>query len=87
MLEAMVCRRAVVATRAGGIPEAVVDGETGLLVPTHDEPALAEAMVRLLRDADLRARLGEAGPARALAEFSVEKMVQRTLDVYRIRRG
>ncbi len=46
MLEAMVCRRAVVATRAGGIPEVVIDGETGLLVPTHDEAALADAIVR-----------------------------------------
>jgi glycosyltransferase involved in cell wall biosynthesis len=87
ILEAMVCRRAIVATRAGGIPEVVVDGETGVLVPTHDEPALADAVLRLLKDAELRARLGEAGRQRVLAEFSVEKMVQRTLDVYRARRG
>src|SRR5262245_46050989 len=49
VLEAMTCSRAVVATRAGGIPEAVVDGETGLLVPTHDEPAMAAAIVELLQ--------------------------------------
>jgi glycosyltransferase involved in cell wall biosynthesis len=85
ILEAMVSRRAVVATRAGGIPEVVVDGETGLLVAPHDESALAEAIVRVLGDAALRARLGEAGRQRVVKEFSVEQMVERTLDVYRRR--
>jgi L-malate glycosyltransferase len=85
ILEAMVSRKAVVATRAGGIPEVVVDGVTGLLVPVNDEPALADAIVRALRDDALRARLGEAGRARAAQEFSVERMVERTLDVYRRR--
>ena len=86
ILEAMACRRAVVATEAGGIPEAVVDGETGVLVPPADPQALAGAIVKLLKDASLRAKLGEAGRARVDAEFSVAKMVEKTLDVYR-RRG
>jgi glycosyltransferase involved in cell wall biosynthesis len=82
ILEAMSCRRAVVATRAGGIPEVVVDGETGLLVPPADDAALAQGIVRLLRDATLRARLGAAGRARVEAEFSVASMVEKTLGVY-----
>lgn len=81
-LEAMACSRAVVATRAGGLPEAVADGETGLLVPPHDEPALARAIVTLLRDPERRRAMGEAGRARVVREFSVEKMVRDTLAVY-----
>ena len=80
MLEAMACRRAVVSTRAGGIPEVVVDGETGLLVPPHDEAALAKAIVALLRDPARRAAMGEAGRARVEREFSVERMVANTLE-------
>jgi len=82
ILEAMACGRAVAATRAGGIPEVVVDGETGLLVPPHDEAALASAIVRLLRDEPLRRALGEAGRRRVEAEFSAERMVAKTLAVY-----
>jgi glycosyltransferase involved in cell wall biosynthesis len=82
VLEAMTCGRAVVSTRAGGLPEAVVDGETGLLVPPHDEPALAEAIVALLRDPVRRVAMGEAGRARVVDTFSVERMVTNTLRVY-----
>jgi glycosyltransferase involved in cell wall biosynthesis len=82
ILEAMTCGKAVVGTTAGGIPEAVVDGETGLLVPPHDEAALAAAIVRLLGDPGLRDRLGAAGRVRVEREFSVEKMVAKTVDVY-----
>ena len=63
MLEAMACRRAIVATRAGGIPEVVVDGQTGLLVPPHDDGALAAAIVRLLRDPSLRQTPRRGRPA------------------------
>jgi glycosyltransferase involved in cell wall biosynthesis len=82
MLEAMACRRAIVATRAGGIPEVVVDGQTGLLVPPHDDGALAAAIVRLLREPGLREALGEAGRQRVDDEFSAERMVAKTLEVY-----
>lgn len=85
VLEAMACRRAVVGTRAGGIPEAVIDGETGLLVPAQDDEAMAGAIVRLLDDDALRERFGEAGRARVEAHFSVDRMVAGTLDVYRRR--
>lgn len=82
ILEAMACGRAVVGTRAGGIPEAVEDGRTGLLVPPRDEPALAQAMLALLRDPDRRVRMGAAGRAKVEAEFSVEALVRGTLGVY-----
>jgi glycosyltransferase involved in cell wall biosynthesis len=62
----------------GGNPEAVIDGETGLLAPPHDPAALADALGRLIDDADLRRRMGEAGRARAEREFAVETMLDRT---------
>jgi glycosyltransferase involved in cell wall biosynthesis len=85
MLEAMAAGLAIVGTRAGGIPEAVADGETGLLVPPHDEAALAGAITTLLRDPDRRRAFGRAGRARVETAFSVEQMVERTLAVYRRR--
>jgi glycosyltransferase involved in cell wall biosynthesis len=83
VLEAMCCERAVVGTRAGGIPEVVEHGKTGLLVAPHDEPALAKAIIDLLKDPARRAAMGAAGRARVVAHFSVERMVERTLNVYR----
>jgi glycosyltransferase involved in cell wall biosynthesis len=82
LLDAMACAKPVVATTAGGIPEVVADGETGLLVPPRDQHALAEAIVRLLNDAALRQRLGGAGLARVRERFSAERMVRETLGVY-----
>jgi len=82
VLEAMACRRAVVGTRAGGIPEAVIDGQTGLLVAPHDEAGMAAAIIRLLRNPAERTKFGEAGRARVDREFSVERMVRETLKVY-----
>ncbi|HEX7485020.1 MAG TPA: glycosyltransferase, partial [Vicinamibacterales bacterium] len=61
LLDAMAADRAVVATRAGGIPEVVVDGETGLLVPPRDARALAAAILELLRDGTRRRQLADAG--------------------------
>ncbi len=82
VLEAMAAGRPVVATRVGGVPEVVVDGETGLLVPPGDVPALRAALVRLAGDPALRARLGTAGRRRALEEFPVERMVKLHEDLY-----
>ena len=70
VLEAMAAARPVVATPVGGTPEVVLDGETGLLVPPRDPRALAAALQRLVDDADLRRRLGEAGKRRAVERFS-----------------
>ncbi len=82
LLDAMAIGQAVVATRAGGIPEVVAHEQTGVLVPPRDADALAAAIVRLLGDADRRAQLGVAGRERVRASFSVERMVQATLDAY-----
>jgi glycosyltransferase involved in cell wall biosynthesis len=80
--EAMAAGRPVVATRVGGVPEVVVDGETGLLVPPDDPGALAGAIDRLLADPALAARMGEAGRRRALELFSAERMADRTAALY-----
>ena len=73
----------ILASRTGGIPEAVRDGETGLLVPHGDVPALAAALESLLGDADLRRRLGEGGRALMRREFSIDAMVEGNLSLYR----
>jgi len=82
LLDAMACAKPVVATAAGGIPEVVEDGLTGLLVPTRDPEAMAAAIVRLLNDAGLRRQMGEAALLSARERFSVERMVLDTLRVY-----
>ncbi len=71
LLDAMAAGKACIGTRVGGIPEVIDDGGTGLLVPPHDPQALAGAIVRLLKEADLRTRMAAAGLAR------VEGAVQR----------
>lgn len=85
VLEAMACERAMVGTRAGGIPEVIEDDVTGLLVPPRDHEAMAAAVVRLLRDPDRRAQMGAAGRARVVSEFSVDALVQGTARVYQER--
>jgi glycosyltransferase involved in cell wall biosynthesis len=82
ILDAMAASRAVVATAAGGIPEVVEHEVTGVLVPPQNSAALAEAIVRLLKDEPLRRRMGEAGFERVRALFSVDRMVEGTLAVY-----
>lgn len=83
VLEAMAAGLPVVATRVGGVPELVVDGETGFLVPPSDAAALAAALQRLLDDPELRARLGAAGRARAEEHFALDSFVEGHLDLYR----
>jgi phosphatidylinositol alpha-1,6-mannosyltransferase len=72
----------VVGTHAGGIPEAVVHGQTGLLVPPAHPRELADAMVHLLKDPARRARMGAAGHTRVTEQFGVGRMLQGTLDAY-----
>ena len=95
-LEAMACGTPVVASAVGGIPEVVVDGETGLLVPVEQQdtapyepvdPAafsrdLAAALNRLLGDPDLRARMAVAGRARVEAHFAWDAIARQTADLY-----
>jgi glycosyltransferase involved in cell wall biosynthesis len=82
LLDAMACSKAIVATQAGGIPEVVDDGCTGILVPPRDHQAMAKAIVRLLTEEPLRRRMGEAGFARVRERFTVERMVAETAAVY-----
>jgi glycosyltransferase involved in cell wall biosynthesis len=83
VLEASAAGIPVVSTRAGGIPEAVRENETGLLVPPGDAAALADALIRLAGDADLRHRMGVAGAARMRCDFSIDAMADGNLEVYR----
>jgi glycosyltransferase involved in cell wall biosynthesis len=82
LFDAMAAGAPIVATRAGGIPEIVREGETGLLVPPRDPGALAEAVVRLLNDATLSRRLAEAAARFVHAEGTKERMVEETVRVY-----
>ena len=88
-LEAMACGTAVVASAVGGIPEVVVDGETGLLVEwTPDDPQdfqqrLAAAVTHLIDDPARATRMGERGRDRAVNDFGWDAIAQRTVDVYR----
>jgi glycosyltransferase involved in cell wall biosynthesis len=76
LLEAMAQGRPVVATRAGGTPEVVIDGQTGLLVRPWDGEGLRSALGALAADPGLRQRLGRAGQERARSEFGVERLVR-----------
>ncbi len=82
-LEAMARARPVLATRVGGLAEAVVDGRTGLLVAPGDVAALARALRSLQDDPALRARLGAAGPRRLQEGFAAEQMVAAYERLYR----
>jgi glycosyltransferase involved in cell wall biosynthesis len=76
-VEAMQFAIPVVATRCQGVQSVVVDGETGFLTPIRDPGATAEAIARLLRDPELARRMGQAGRARYLAEFTLESFWER----------
>lgn len=76
-------KKPVVATNVGSIPEVVHDGETGLLVPPRDSGALADAVLRLLRDRKLRAGMGERGNDLLRTSLSLAAVASRTREVYR----
>jgi glycosyltransferase involved in cell wall biosynthesis len=75
ILEAMASARPVVSTHLAGIPELVVDGQTGMLVPPGDSAALTQALERFLRDPELRLRFGDAGRQRIEQHFRIEQTV------------
>jgi glycosyltransferase involved in cell wall biosynthesis len=81
-LEAMASGMPTVATNVGGIPEAIEDGVSGLLVPPGDSPRLAEALSLLLRDPGRRVRMGQAARARLLQGFDLEQQVRSTEKMY-----
>ena len=81
-LEAMRWGTPVVGTRAGGIPEIIKDRESGLLVSPGNHAELAEAISSLIKDPEMRRRLGESGRRRVEEEFSATTMASRTADFY-----
>ncbi|CAM9092670.1 unnamed protein product [Phaeothamnion confervicola] len=82
LIEAAASGLPVITSDVPGCRDAVRAGETALLIPPRDASALAEALVRLLRDADLRARMGAKGRALAIREFSVERFIAANLALY-----
>jgi glycosyltransferase involved in cell wall biosynthesis len=81
--EAMGCEIPVVASDAGGLPEVVENGVTGLVVPRGDSRALASALESLLADPLLRRRMGVAGRERALRLFDWDRTAERFEEIYR----
>ena len=75
--------RPVIGSQLSGIPEAVDEGRTGLLVPPGDDEALARAMLALARDRWLAARMGEAGREVVEAKFGIERSVSALAEVFR----
>jgi glycosyltransferase involved in cell wall biosynthesis len=83
LLEAAACGRPMIATDVPGCREIVLPGETGLLVPYGDPPALADAIENLAASPELRARYGAAARRLAVARFSAEAIGRQTVDLYR----
>ena len=81
--EAMGCEVAVVASDAGGLPEVVEDGVTGLVVPRGDSTALAQAIGSLLADPERRRAMGQAGRARGLRLFDWDRSAEQFEQIYR----
>ncbi len=81
--QAMAAAKPVVATPVGGVAEMVRDGASGFLVPVGDADALAEAMLKILEDRDLRAQLGREGRRLAEENYRAEVVARRTYEVYR----
>src|SRR5262249_29400511 len=83
VLEGMYLGKPVVASRVAGTVEQIEDGKSGLLVESGDPQQLAEALLRLTKDPDLRATLGRNAAARARQEFNKNRMVSNTMSVFR----
>lgn len=81
-MQALAAAKPVVSSAVGGMPEIVLDGETGILVPPQNPAAIVDALDKLLSDSSLRDKLGRNGQQRVKEKFSVENMVANTLAVY-----
>jgi len=82
LLEGMATRLPIVATKVGGIPETIVDNQTGFLAEPKNADALARSLLMLLKDADLRDRMGQAGFNRVLSQFQQTTMHEKYLSIY-----
>ena len=82
LLEAMGAGLPIIATRVGGVPEAIEDGASGLLVEPHHPAQIAAALRRLIADEDLARRLAATARVRATERYSEAEMTRRTLDLY-----
>ncbi len=82
LFEVMACKTPIVASAAAGVSEAVLDGETGLLVPIKDPEALAEGMLELINDPQRREEFARAGYERVTNYFTIDQLTEQTLEVY-----
>jgi glycosyltransferase involved in cell wall biosynthesis len=82
LIEAAACGRPAISTDIDGVPEVVLDGETGLLFPVGDVPALAEAVMALLGDEDRRREMGQRARLLAQERFDARRWAQRLYSVY-----
>jgi glycosyltransferase involved in cell wall biosynthesis len=87
LVDAMAMGKPAVATTAGGIPEVMINGETGYLVPPRDHKAMADRLVFLLKHASERQRMGQAALARVREAFTVDRMIDATAAVYEQQAG
>jgi glycosyltransferase involved in cell wall biosynthesis len=83
ILEAMRAGLPVIATEVGGVAEAIIDGETGYLVPVGDKVLMQKRICALVEDPKLRKQMGDKGRERFLQHFTLEKMAEKTFDIYR----
>lgn len=83
ILEAMAAEKPVIATRVGGIPEVVIDGVTGLMIPPRDHLAISRAIEFLIDRKDIATEMGRRGRERVEKHFSSNRMVEKTLDIYK----
>jgi glycosyltransferase involved in cell wall biosynthesis len=81
-LEGMACKRAIVASNVGGIPDVLRDGENGVLVPSGDVNTLADALLELLTNPSRRAQLGHAARTTVESEFTPAREIERNVEIY-----
>ena len=82
LVEAMALKKAIVASAVGGVPDVIQDGKTGLLVPSEDPQALAQAILQILRDPQKGAEMGEASSQDARKRYSLDTMVEKLESLY-----
>ncbi len=82
-LEAMAWGKPVIGCNTGGIPEIIDDGKNGILIQPDDKKALADAIIKLITDGEVRAKMGMAGRKKVEIDFSIRKMTERTFEIYK----